>query len=58
MKKILSIILVMAMILTLAACGNQTKKEEPKKDEPKQQEGIYKPGTYKASAEGYNKKFL
>lgn len=56
MKKILSIILVMAMILTLAACGNQTKKDEPKKDEPKQQEGIYKPGTYKASAEGYNKK--
>lgn len=47
MKKIISILLVLTMAISIAACG--------KTDGGSTEEGIYKPGTYTATEPGYNK---
>lgn len=49
-KKVISLILALAMILSLAACGNNAEKPT---DENKA-EAIFKPGTYEGEAEGFH----
>lgn len=50
-KKVISIILALAMILSLAACG--TKPAEQPAEEPKT-DAVFTPGTYEGEAEGFH----
>lgn len=49
-KKVISLVLALAMILSLAACG--TKPTEPV--EEAKTEAIFKPGTYEGEADGFH----
>lgn len=55
MKKVLSIVLALAMCLSLAACA-QNPEESPEPSvsvNPTEEAGIYTPGTYTATARGH-----
>ena len=55
MKKVLSIVLALAMCLSLAACAqNPEESPEPSASvNPTEEAGIYTPGTYTAAARGH-----
>lgn len=50
-KKVISLILALAMILSLAACGTNNSGEPADQNKV---EAIFKPGTYDGEAEGYH----
>lgn len=52
MKKLITIVLFIAMITSTAACSIDSKEENPDSQEPSAEN--YKAGTYSASADGYN----
>ncbi|MDF2950221.1 MAG: flavocytochrome c [Sedimentibacter sp.] len=52
LKKVISIVLVLAMIFSLAACSTNTDKPA----EEAKEEAIFKSGTYEGEAEGFHGK--
>lgn len=60
MKKLLSIILIFAMVLSLAACSSNAPKDPsgsdnpPKVDDAEDAADIFKEGTYTGTAQGHN----
>ena len=49
MKKVLSIILVISMLLSMTACANQSSQ-----DQTNSENAIFTPGTYEGEAEGFH----